>query len=150
EFLSHYIKEKPGDVVTEKGVVIGRHDGVVFYTLGERHGFTISELSTERTPYYVVGKDIQKNLLIVSHEPTRMSQTLPQMITLREVNWLVEPSVGHKYTAQIRYHGEHISSVVRKDLTIALEDNGVIAVGQSLVLYDGNIVIGGGIIDKVS
>ena len=71
EFLSHYIEMKQGDVVDERGEVIGTHDGVWFYTLGERHGFTISTTTTHTTPYYVIAKNIQENQLVVSTKPKK-------------------------------------------------------------------------------
>src|SRR6185295_7090368 len=66
DFLKHYIKEKKGKVLNEKGEEIGFHDGVVLHTLGERHGFTITKKSPTDGPYYVVAKDIKKNVLFVS------------------------------------------------------------------------------------
>ena len=51
--------------------VIGHHDGVVFHTLGERHGFTITKKTPKDSAYYVVGKDLKKNTLIVSQKPAR-------------------------------------------------------------------------------
>ena len=64
EFLKHYIKFKKGKVCDEKGEVIGHHEGAVFYTLGERHGFTITKKKSTDGPYYIVGKDIKKNTLL--------------------------------------------------------------------------------------
>jgi tRNA-specific 2-thiouridylase len=68
-FLKHYIKSKKGKVLNEKGEIIGFHDGVVFHTLGERHGFTITKKNPTDGPYYVIAKDIKKNILIVSQVP---------------------------------------------------------------------------------
>ena len=69
DFLKHYIKSEKGKVLDEKGKVIGIHDGAVFFTLGERHGFVITEKTQNDKPYYVVGKDIKKNIIIVSTLP---------------------------------------------------------------------------------
>lgn len=60
EFLKHYIDIHPGDVVNEQGEIIGYHQGALFHTLGERHGFTITKKGTQDAPYYVIAKDIQK------------------------------------------------------------------------------------------
>src|SRR3989344_4398329 len=65
EFLRHYIKEKKGKVLNQKGEEIGFHNGVVFHTLGERHGFTITQKGSNDHRYYVVGKNIKKNILVV-------------------------------------------------------------------------------------
>ncbi|MFH1608481.1 MAG: tRNA methyl transferase PRC-barrel domain-containing protein, partial [Patescibacteria group bacterium] len=76
DFLKHYIKEKRGKVMlahqslgdggNEKEEVIGFHNGAVFYTLGERHGFTITKKKSDSKPFYVVKKDVKKNILYVS------------------------------------------------------------------------------------
>lgn len=149
EFLSHYITETPGHVVTTDGVHIGTHTGIVFYTLGERHGFTITEKTAERRPYYVVGKDIEKNQLIVSHEPVRASAAKTITITLRTPNWIVQPSTSTPYTAQIRYHGTHLQAQYLTSTTLSLTTDSVIALGQSIVLYDNDTLIGGGVIDQI-
>ena len=66
KFLKHYIKEKRGKVLNEKREIIGWHSGAMFHTLGERHGFTITKKSPKDGPYYIVGKNVKKNILIVS------------------------------------------------------------------------------------
>ena len=155
EFLGHYIEEKRGDVVNAAGVVVGEHDGVWFYTLGERHGFRITEKGTDRTPYYVTGKDIDRNVLVVSHDKAsqgenhhRHGQQRQRHVTLRDCNWHAPTSPEKHYTAQIRYHGEYLAArIVGDTLTIGYEKS--IALGQSVVVYDGDIVIGGGIVDAV-
>ena len=150
EFLSHYIEEKEGSVINEEGVIVGKHKGAVFYTLGERHGFTITETTSERAPYYVIAKDIEKNILVVAHSPLQSTQpNEQQMLTLRNVNWFSRTDPSKQYTAQIRYHGSLIKAHIQDEKTVDLSYNGVIALGQSLVLYDGEMLVGGGIIDCV-
>ncbi|HWC57592.1 MAG TPA: tRNA 2-thiouridine(34) synthase MnmA [Candidatus Paceibacterota bacterium] len=150
EFLGHYIEQKQGSVIDEKGNAVGTHDGAVFYTLGERHGFTITEQSTDRKPYYVVGKDLEKNLLIVSHEPKTKLHAAQQNITLRETNWIQNVSVHKQYLAHIRYHGALIPAKILSASEIKLKYDGVISLGQSLVLYDSEMLVGGGIIHEVN
>ncbi len=150
EFLSHYIEQKQGEVVDEKGAVIGTHDGVWFHTLGERHGFTITAKTSDDRPYYVIGKDIEHNRVIVSHTPK--SQTVVsgvQKLKLRDVNWIETIDTSKKYTAQIRYHGTLIEAKILSDREVQLAYDGLIALGQSLVIYDGEVLVGGGIIDEV-
>src|SRR3989344_1380959 len=69
DFLKHYIKEKPGKVLDQDGKIIGKHSGAVFFTLGERHGFKIFQKSPNEQPRYIVGKDLKKNILVVSQDP---------------------------------------------------------------------------------
>ncbi len=148
EFLSHYIEMKQGDVVDERGEVIGTHDGVWFYTLGERHGFTISTTTTHTTPYYVIAKNIQENQLVVSTKPKK-AKTGKVTIALRDTNWIESIDHRHTYTVQIRYHGEFIPVKVAKSGDVTMKYDGLIALGQSLVIYDGDLLVGGGVIDSV-
>ncbi len=145
EFLSHYIEQKPGPVVSTEGEVVGDHDGIWFYTLGERHGFRITKQSAEQKPYYIIEKRIDDNTLVVSHTPHSEVKGEKRIITLREGT----PLQKGEYQAQIRYHGELIPVKVIDSNTIELAHKGVIAEGQSLVLYKGDILVGGGIIDQV-
>ncbi len=149
EFLSHYIENKKGDVVDTEGKVIGQHDGVWFYTLGERHGFTIVTKDAQSLPHYVIDKDIEKNQLIVSTNPRiTLGQNGELKISLREINWLEKIEQNKKYTAQIRYHGELITCEFGNK-EILLKYDGVVPLGQSLVVYDNEVLVGGGIIDSV-
>ena len=147
EFLSYYIEQKKGSVIDESGAVIGEHDGVWFYTLGERHGFRITTRNAESLPYYIVKKDIENNTLTVSTKPSSASNG--NTLTLRDANWFITADPTHPYTAQVRYHGELIPVKILDDTHVALEYSVVVALGQSLVVYDGETVVGGGIIDTV-
>lgn len=151
EFLSHYIEQKSGPVVDGEGTVLGEHDGVWFYTIGERHGFRITIKDTNRTPYYVVGKNIATNTLVVSNvaKDTVTKSVGTKSVALREVNWHHEFHTSATYTAQIRYHGALIPMKVIDTHTIVLETAEALPLGQSVVMYDGSKVIGGAIIDKV-
>lgn len=147
DFLRHYIDEKPGTVLNEKGEVVGEHDGVWFYTLGERHGFRITEKNTERQPYYIVGKDIDTNTLTVSNTPKQERTAGEVTIALRDTNWFVDPERGGKYIAQIRYHGTVADVEMVDPKTVQLSIAEAIPLGQSMVIYQGEKVIGGGVID---
>jgi tRNA-uridine 2-sulfurtransferase len=150
DFLKHYITETPGDVVTEDGTVVGRHDGVVFYTLGERHGFTTIEKSANREPYYVVRKDIDRNVLVVSHHKQSPHKGRQQTIILRDANWIEQPVIGKQYDMQVRYHGELLPVRVAADQSLVISHAGLLPLGQSAVLYYNETMLGGGIIDSVS
>jgi tRNA-specific 2-thiouridylase len=143
--LKNYIDEKEGNVLNEKDEVIGRHTGVMFYTIGERHGFTVTKKTTEDAPYFVIAKDIEKNTITVSHHEPKEKNG--EIVTLEKTNWTQTIKTGEIYEARARYRAplakvevinEREMKVVGGDLTKAS--------GQSLVLYDGNICIGGGII----
>ncbi|HPS21552.1 MAG TPA: tRNA 2-thiouridine(34) synthase MnmA [Candidatus Paceibacterota bacterium] len=150
DFLKHYIKEKRGKVLNEKGEEIGFHDGAVFHTLGERHGFTITKKKTDSKPFYIIKKDIKKNILYVSNSPENLSQK-NNLYKLESLNWINSmPKVNKKYTAQIRYHGEFLNCRIKKlnknKAEINFEKEILVAAGQSCVFYDKNVCLGGGVI----
>jgi tRNA-specific 2-thiouridylase len=160
EFLKHYIKEKKGKVVlapseagNEKGEVIGFHSGVVFHTLGERHGFTITKKSPNDGAYYIVGKDIKKNLLIVSQNKNNHNNVRGDY-KIEKTNWINEvPKAGKNYLAQIRYHGEYLPCNIKvedskrsKKAEVIFAKPVLVASGQSIVLYERNICLGGGVV----
>ncbi|MEO5646210.1 MAG: tRNA 2-thiouridine(34) synthase MnmA [Candidatus Paceibacterota bacterium] len=148
DFLRHYIDEKPGVVLNDDGVVVGEHNGVWFYTLGERHGFRITEKDTNRTPYYIVGKDVENNTITVARSVNNNIKTDGKVIIkLRDTNWFIDPKQGIEYTAQIRYHGALLQAKMLDSHTVVLQCNEAIPLGQSLLLYQGDNVIGGGVLD---
>jgi tRNA-specific 2-thiouridylase len=151
EFLSHYIEQKNGPVVDVDGVVIGEHDGIWFYTLGERHGFRVTKQSTDQKPYYIISKNIENNTLVVSHDLLgQKTQKEIQTIKLRDTNCFLDiQNLSQGVTAQVRYHGEFIPAKILYENTVELIYKGVVAEGQSLVLYQGQNLVGGGVIESV-
>ena len=144
--LKEYIKEKPGDVCDIEGNVIGTHTGVMFYTIGERHGFTITKKSTEDKAYYVVAKDIETNILTVSHDKPETQNS--HSIKLERVSWVQDtPDSGKVYTARARYRAPLAEIRVTKDGVVEVVHGELVpASGQSFVVYDGTVCIGGGVI----
>ncbi len=165
EFLKKYIKANPGNVLNLDGDVVGRHDGAVFYTIGQRRGFTIINKGTDDKPMYVVEKNIKANTIIVSpqesHEvASSQSFGIRNEVIINKVNWInEEPEEDKKYQCRFRHLQELKVCKVRKfapshglglkvnEYEIKFEKPQVgIAPGQSLVLYDGEVCLGGGII----
>lgn len=145
EFLGHYIKPKKGNVLNEKGEIIGHHDGALFFTVGERHGFTITKQKENSNPLYVVAKDLKNNTITVSETVGKNSYN-KKTFEIKNVNWIsVAPKLNKKYTAQIRYHGEQLPCTI-KDSTVFFEKPILISPGQSIVVYDKNVCIGGGVV----
>ncbi|MFC1731925.1 tRNA 2-thiouridine(34) synthase MnmA [candidate division KSB1 bacterium] len=146
EFLGHYLDLKEGEVLNTKGEAVGVHSGAEIYTMGQRHGFTIDEKDTEREPYYVVSKDIEKNTVTVSHEQNDKDFNKKE-ISLEGVNWITSaPKEGKEYTARIRHRGELHPCTVSGNSVSFKEPQYGLAVGQSLVLFDEEECIGGGIV----
>lgn len=152
EFLSEFITPETGNVLDSDGTIIGTHDGVPFYTIGQRHGFTITRAHSQEVPLYVVAKDPARNTLTVA--PKEELQELRHItdVVLSDTNWIrgYIPRAGDTYTAQERYHGTTYTATI-KDVSaerarIHLSEAITASEGQSLVLYDRDECIGGGII----
>jgi tRNA-specific 2-thiouridylase len=146
EFLSHYIPKQSGDVLDMSGNCIGHHTGALFFTLGERHGFEITKKGVDDKPLYVVAKDIAKNTITVSSNPKQETFGSKQIMLVDTV-WRVPLEMNKKYTAQIRYHGELKPCCFIQNTEIVFDEPDYsLAPGQSIVVYDGNVCIGGGIV----
>lgn len=146
--LKAYIKEEKGNVVNEKGEVIGTHDGAMFYTIGERHGFMITKKSTDDAAYYVIGKDLKNNEILVSHDKPATEQN--HGILLEKTSFVYErPEEGKVYQARGRYRAPlakvKLSSKDNGWKVEVVEGELVHTPGQSLVLYDDEKCFGGGI-----
>lgn len=174
EFLKNYIPEKKGKVLDVKGREIGNHDGTVFYTIGERHGFEIfPKAKTPDMPrLFVIKKDEKKNTLIVgSAEELKNinSLALKNEIIFSHSSWISEePDFSKKYLGRVRYRGELISAklsyfgpqtICRAEVCVEDEilnervlatfekNHRFIASGQVVVFYDGEKCLGGGIME---
>lgn len=152
DFLKHYIPSIKGDVVDENGKVIGYHDGAVFFTLGERHGFTINNEHSSKIPYYVIKKDIDKNIIRVSPKQG-LGLSNQKEYELYNVNLgvdVIKANENKEYTAQIRYHGELLKcqfKIKSKDrIIVSFKEPVLVSAGQSIVIYDGDVCMAGGIV----
>lgn len=154
EFLQKFIEKNPGDVLDSVGQVIGSHEGSIFYTIGERHGFEI--FPKHRTPtmprMFVVSKDLDTNTITVGpkEELQQREQSKTELI-ITQGHWISgEPEPGHAYTGRVRYRGKLILCTLSKQetdwLVSFVEPHSSIAQGQSIVIYDGEVCMGGGII----
>ncbi len=139
EFLRKEFHPEPGVAITVEGEETGQHDGAVLHTLGAR----VALSNAPAGPWYVIRKDMEKNVLTVSHEPTR--DALTDSISLRESNWFEAPQ--DTVSVQYRYHGPTIEGTFKNDRFIPTTPiTEPLASGQSLVIYRGDVCIGGGII----
>lgn len=147
DMLEREIEMTPGDVLDEAGQVVGSHEGVPAYALGQRHGFTLFAQTSAMVPHYVIDKDIEFNTITVS--PNRFPQDAQATeVTLSEINWIGDVSSG-SYQARYRYHQTLIPATLGADKkTVRLPEPHYVPLGQSLVLYDNTRCLGGGIIDK--
>ena len=151
DFLGHYMKENSGKVSNEKGEVIGKHNGAIFYTIGQRHGFEIIKKTTDSKPLFVIAKDLKKNTVTVSENPTQNIEKTKE-IKIKNVNWIrgKTPDLLKKYSARIRYRQTLSLCKIKKnsnDYIVSFDKyQKSVSSGQSIVIYDGELCLGGGII----
>lgn len=150
EFLKKYFPARKGEVLNNKGEIIGVHDGAILYTLGERHGFIIKKKTPHDASYYVIGRNIKKNTITVSHTKKEGS-AFTKHAFIKKVNWFgLSPLKNKKYNARARYKQDlqrcRVKKIGRKWKVIFDKKQASITPGQSLVIYDKNICLGGGII----
>lgn len=149
DFLIHELGEQPhGDIVDQNGLRIGEHDGAIFYTIGQRQGLGVGG----GLPYYVTGKDMAKNEVYVTTD-IQDSSLWRDSLQLAEPHWINNaPTEGKTYFVRTRYRAELIPATFtwdsqnnRGELHL---DSPVRAItpGQSAVLYEGDAVLGGGIV----
>lgn len=152
-FLSEFLLAKPGHMQTPEGNIIGQHDGLMFYTLGQRQGLNIGgKKNAAQVPWYVVGKDISQNILIVAQghdHPLLYSRQL----TCENLHWVAgkAPSLPLTCTAKIRYRHADAACVLSSSENNYLQvhfsqPQWAITPGQSVVFYQNNICLGGGTI----
>ncbi|MBI4086674.1 tRNA 2-thiouridine(34) synthase MnmA [Candidatus Kaiserbacteria bacterium] len=154
EFLFHFIPRETGEVRDETGTVVGEHDGAVFYTVGQRHGFRLHQTDPNEPAYYVVAKDRANNVLVVSHEKPALSPSALRALGLSDTSWVGMPPRG-TIEIQIRYRQKPVPATVEitgaTTATVTpLAPLDLPAAGQSCVVYDGDTCLGGGIVDSLT
>lgn len=153
EFLSRYLPRRPGDIETPSGEVIGQHRGLAFYTLGQRQGLGIGGLrGHEGATWYVAAKDAERNVLVVVPEhdhPLLLSSGLEA----EQLSWSNQepPAAEFRCAAKTRYRQPDQPCVVRitADGQAQVQfdtPQRAVTPGQSVVFYDGDVCLGGGII----
>ena len=151
EFLKNYILSKPGNMCTLDGTVVGKHDGIMYYTIGQRHGLGIGGPGDA---WFVIGKRPKENVLLVGQGDEQEYLFSNKCIVIG-VNWMHEKFDGIKQcTEKFRYRQKDVNVKIRfiDDDTLEViydEKSKAVTPGQAAVFYDGDVVLGGGTIDKV-
>lgn len=153
EFLNRYLPANPGEIHTLDGKTIGEHQGLMYYTIGQRQGLGVggTREGSER-PWFVAGKDMKKNVLYAvqgHNHPALLSSSL----TATDLSWVsgTPPQENWVYTAKIRYRQTDAPCAITRlgpnfcQIGFATPQWGVTP-GQSAVVYESNICLGGGII----
>ncbi len=151
-FLANYVDSEPGEIRTPEGQLIGEHRGLAFHTLGQRQGLGIGGVrGFPDAPWYVLHKDLRANVLYVGQEHDH-PWLLSRRVVAHGLSWTVAPpETGQALQAQVRYRQ------AAQDCRVTAMDDGSLEVefaqpqravtpGQSIVLYDGEVCLGGGII----
>ena len=146
DFLRQYVSTHPGDIIEKgTGTVLGRHDGAIYYTIGQRHGLEVGG----GLPYYVIGKDMDKNEVYVTTDLNDTNLWLRD-VNVGELHWINGEPHSSAVKVRFRHRARLLDAAVTLDGTSAqltLENpERAITSGQSAVLYDGNRCIGGGIV----
>jgi len=154
DFLQRYLPAKPGDIVTDTGAVIGRHEGLMYYTLGQRKGIGLGGLAGyPEQPWFVLAKDLLHNRLVVGqgeHHPLLLSTAL----TCIDLHWIAAKTPGLPLTCQAktRYRQADQACTLSQGAKGAyrvdfLQPQRAVTPGQALVFYQGSECLGGATID---
>ncbi|MCI6508498.1 MAG: tRNA 2-thiouridine(34) synthase MnmA [Bacilli bacterium] len=151
EFLKNYLPAQPGNMVTSDGTVVGTHEGIMYYTIGQRHGLGIGGPGEA---WFVIGKNPQKNELIVG-QGDEQELLFANRAIIKDINIINGPLVNtDTLSAKFRYRAPDVKVKIKylDDNTIEVitsEPVKAITPGQACVFYDGEYCLGGGTIDEV-
>lgn len=151
EFLKNYIPAMPGDMMTRNGEIVGKHDGVMYYTIGQRKGLGIGGPGDA---WFVIGKDIKQNILYVG-QGSEQELLFANRIIVKDVNIINDRfASGTEMTAKFRYRQKDVPVIVNwlDEATLEVRtkiSTKAITPGQACVLYNGEYCLGGGTIDEV-
>jgi len=152
-FLMQYLPAQPGDMVTLDGIIVGRHDGLMYYTLGQRRGLGIGgQKEGSGESFFVIAKDMGKNRLIVQQGEHEELYSIG--LTADKVNFIAgePPAKSFSCTAKFRYRqsDRRVNVTMHGDgCTVDfLEPQRAVTPGQWAVFYDGEVCLGGGPIDE--
>lgn len=142
-FLQQYVESVPGPIVMKGGREIGRHQGAIFYTIGQRQGLGVGG----GKPFYVTGKDMDSNTVYVTDDPEDLELS-SNLVQLGELSWIDElPATGQSTQIRVRHRGELVEAKLDEHNVLHFaKPMKALAVGQSAVIYDGDKVLGGGVI----
>ncbi len=154
DFLKQYLPAQPGDIETTEGETIGRHHGLMYHTIGQRQGLGIGGLKdAEDAPWYVVAKDLRRNVLVVG-QGNDHPWLFASALTASEIYWVnpVELQAPRRLTAKVRYRQQDQSCTLERTASgyrvVFDEPQRAVTPGQSVVFYDGEVCLGGGVIEQ--
>ena len=154
-FLQRYLPAQPGLIQTPQGETVGKHDGLMYYTLGQRQGLGIGGLRDfDNEPWYVADKDLVNNVLIVvqGHDHPLLHSRWLDVINLHWVSGRA-PAAPFYCTAKTRYRQQDAACIIEaingdQGHVVFESPQWAVTPGQSVVFYNGEICLGGGIIQQ--
>ncbi|WP_156286210.1 tRNA 2-thiouridine(34) synthase MnmA [Oceanivirga salmonicida] len=154
EFLNNYLPNKKGNIVDEKGKILGTHDGLMYYTIGQRKGIGIGNTKDGNgKPWFVAYKNLEKNELVVSQGNTDILYSKGLITNDFELINKEIASFPLRCTVKFRYRQDDVSAIITKEngkhIVMFDEKQRAVTEGQIVVAYLGNICIGAGAIDSI-
>jgi tRNA-uridine 2-sulfurtransferase len=158
DFLQQYLPAQPGIIESAEGEEVGKHDGLMYHTLGQRKGLRIGGLATAgEEPWYVVEKDLIRNVLIVGqgHNHPRL---FSKGLVANQLHWVAREEITEPFTCTVktRYRQQDVPCTVKAlcndkgEFEILFdEEQSSVTPGQSVVFYQGDVCLGGGIINTL-
>jgi tRNA-specific 2-thiouridylase len=155
EFLKHYVQTKKGDVLNTKGEIVGEHDGAIFFAIGQRHGFTILQKTSDDPRFFVISKNLNRNTITIADKKSEEEVYSTKEIIIPDLHFITSPSkLPMETSVRIRYRQEKQTCTLSKsgdDYRIIFGNSqSGISVGQSAVLYENDECLGGGIIERAN
>ncbi len=153
DFLENYLPAQPGEIIDDKGNFLGKHDGLMYHTIGQRQGLGIGGIKgASEAPWYVADKDLVNNRLIVV-QGSEHPRLYKKKLKASQCHWINEkPSPNTPLKAKIRYRQSDQDCIIESDVKDCIEvlfhqPQRAITPGQSIVFYEGERCLGGAVID---
>lgn len=156
DFLQQYLPAQPGDIHSLEGEVLGRHQGLMYHTIGQRQGLGIGGLASHGdAPWYVVDKDLERNVLLVAQGNKHPALFKPALYT-GDIFWIADspPPLPLHCSAKVRYRQPDQACTVQRHgdgyKVVFEQPQRAVTPGQSVVFYQGEHCLGGGVIERTS
>lgn len=153
DFLKNYLSPQPGNIETDSGEILGTHQGLMYYTIGQRKGIGIGGTKNKpENPWFVLEKDLKRNVLVVG-QGIDHPMLFKKQLRAAQLNWISgkAPDERRAYQAKIRYRQTqepcHLTMTSLDTMQVIFDNpQRAVTAGQSIVIYDNEICLGGGVI----